>query len=84
MDVETIKATMIEQLKEMCEELTKTPHIKEPTLTYIGPIWDTDAIVKRRYALGQCDGALKVLKPILTEDEYTKLEHMVDDAVMKG
>lgn len=73
MNIESVKAAMIEQYKEMCEEFSKTPQIEKPRLTYLGPIWDTNAIVQRRFAAGQCEGARRLLKQILTEDEYNQL-----------
>ena len=84
MNSETMKATMIEQFKEMCEDLSKAPLIEEPVWTYLGPFWDINAVSKRRFVAGKCAGALKLLKQVLTDEEYEQLKHMVDDAVMKG
>lgn len=73
MNIENVKAAMIKQYKEMCEEFSKTPQIGEPIFTYLGPIWDTNAIAQRRFAAGQCEGAQRLLQLILTEDEYNQL-----------
>ena len=78
MNIETVKSAMIEQYKEMCEEFSKTPRIKEPIFTYLGPIWNPNQIANRRFAAGQCAGALRLLKEVLTEDEYTQLINTVD------
>ena len=75
MNIENAKAAMIEQYKEMCEEFSKTPRIEEPIFTYLGPMWDANAIAQRRFAAGQCEGARRLLKQILTEDEYNQLPH---------
>lgn len=78
MNIELVKTAMIEQYKEMCEEFSKTPLIKEPIWTYLGPMWNPDEIANRRFAAGQCAGALRLLKQVLTEDEYNQLLQTVD------
>ena len=73
MNIENVKVAMIKQYNEMCEEFSKTPQIEKPIFTYLGLIWDENAITKRRFAAGQCEGARRLLKQILTEDEYNQL-----------
>lgn len=83
MDIKNAKAAMIEQYKKMCEEFSKTPQIEEPISTCLGPIWETNAIVQRRFAAGRCEGARRLLKQILTEDEYNQLTHIADDVTKR-
>lgn len=78
MNIETVKAAMIEQYKEMYEEFLKAPIIKPPIFTYLGPLWDERAVAQRRYAAGRCEGARRLLKQILTEDEYEQLTKIID------
>lgn len=79
MNIERVKAAMIAEYKEMCEEFSETPQIKEPIWTYLGPIWNTNAVGKRRFAAGQCEGARRLLKQMLTEYEYNQLISTTDD-----
>lgn len=83
MDIEIVKTAMIEQYKEMCEEFSKTPQIEDPIFTYLGPMWDPDKIANRRFAAGQCAGALRLLKQVLTDDECNQLTYTVDDLTEK-
>lgn len=83
MNIETVKSAMIEQYKEMCEEFSRTPRIEKPIFTYLGLIWDANAMEKRRFAAGQCEGARRLLKQILTEDEYNQLMNETVDGVIK-
>ena len=79
MNIETVKATMVEQYKEMCKEFSETPRIEKPIFTYLGLIWDEHALSQRRFAAGQCEGARRLLKQMLTEDEYDQLISTTDD-----
>lgn len=79
MNIETVKAAMVEQYKEMCKEFSETPRIEKPIFTYLGLIWDEHALSQRRFAAGQCEGARRLLKQMLTEDEYNQLISTTDD-----
>ena len=78
MNIETVKTAMIEQYKEMCKEFSETPRIEKPTFTYLGLLWDEHALSQRRFAAGQCEGARRLLKQILTDDEYNQLIDAAD------
>lgn len=83
MNIETVKAAMIGQYKEMYEEFLKAPIIKPPIFTYLGPLWDERVVAQRCYAAGQCEGVRRLLKQILTEDEYNQLMSVIDDVTEK-
>ena len=74
MNIEIVKTAMIEQYKEMCEEFSKTPIIKEPIFTYLGPMWDANAMEQRRFAAGQCEGGTEIVRT----DTYERRIQSVD------